>query len=61
MQSRQGFILKFPKAENLELVAALIVAAGLVAGNMYFFFPFREDTRFKGSSGVNGFTESSAR
>ena len=53
--------MKFPKAENLELVAALIVAAGLVAGNMYFFFPFREDTRFKGSSGVNSFTEGSAR
>ena len=53
--------MKHPKAENLELAAALIVTAGLVAGNMYFFFPFREDTRFKDLNGVKSFAEGSAR
>ena len=53
--------MKLPKAENLELAAALIVTAGLVAGNMYFFFPFREDTRLKNQGGVNSLTESSRK
>ena len=39
------------KLESLELVCAVIVTAGLVAGNLLLFFPFQHDNRFKTPSG----------
>lgn len=33
------------KLENLELICAVIVTAGLVAGNLLLFFPFQRDNR----------------
>ena len=33
------------KLESLELVCAVIVTAGLVAGNLLLFFPFQHDNR----------------
>ena len=53
--------MKLPKAENLELAAALMVTAGLVAGNMYFFFPFREDTRFKNQGAIKSLPENTRK
>ena len=33
------------KVDNLELIFAVIVTAGLVAGNLLLFFPFQHDNR----------------
>jgi len=34
--------------ESLEIIAALVVAAGLVGGNLFLFSPLRTDNRVKG-------------
>ncbi len=37
--------MRSPRFENLELTAAVIITAGLVAGNLFLFFPFQRDNR----------------